>query len=370
MLSFRRRKYTRDRKRRHNQTRRHNQRGRGDMDSEEIQTQELVTAGNESVELEGDSEQTVTMEEGKKADEMREETEEGDKAEDEGEEMAEDEEEETAEEEAEEMGEEETAEDEVEEMGEGEGEEMGEGEGEEMGEGEGEGEEEGETAEEEAEGEEDEEEDAEGEEDEEEGEDTLLGTITKTLLGTLEAERTTGPVDPKQDTILNLIKEYDFKEKNICLTKDLSSCMSPEDTAYTLGVKDGKYTRDFGENEPVLVALYMFPNPLVTGMVISDDSSQLPSDASVPAGYNARLHTRKLWVPFPGVSGVHIRINCGVIQTMTPVKMGETVTLSSPVGLAIYSGKLGNLEKYYPVEELREEEKTIVEVGTEELTVD
>ena len=42
--------------------------------------------------------------------------------------------------------------------------------------------------------------------------------------------------------------------------------------------------------------------------------------------------------------------------------------VNRPVGIAVYSGKLGNLDKYYSVEELHDEEKTVVEIGTE--TVD
>jgi len=200
-----------------------------------------------------------------------------------------------------------------------------------------------------------------------EGEDetTLMGTLTQTLLGTPSEETESVSVDPKQDTIANLMREYHFKEKNICLTKDLSSKMGTDDVAYSRGIEGGKYTKDFGENEPVLAVLYIFPNPLVTGMVIADDSSQLPEDATVPAGHNARIQTRKLWVPFPGVPGVHIRIHCGVIETMMPVKAGEKVTLNTPVGLAVYSGKLGNLDKYYSVEELQSEEKTVVDVGAD-----
>ena len=210
----------------------------------------------------------------------------------------------------------------------------------------------------------------EGEKEAEEGGDSLMDTLTQTLLGTpseVPGEESSS-VDPKQDTIVNLMREYHFKDKNICLTKDLPSKMTSDDVMYTRGVEDGKYTKDFGENEPVLVVLYIFPNPLVTGMVISDDSSHLPTGVSLPAGHNAHVQTRKLWVPFPGVQGVHIRINCGVVETMMPVKANEEVTLNKPVGIAMYSGKLGNLEKYYTVEELRDEEKTVVEIGTE--TVD
>jgi hypothetical protein len=198
---------------------------------------------------------------------------------------------------------------------------------------------------------------------------TLLGTPeTSTEEESDEPEPESSSIGPTQDTIQNLINEYDFKEKNICLTKDLDQNVQSDDVVYSIGVENGKYTRDLGENEPVLVVLYIFPNPLVTGMVIADDSSQLPS-GSVPAGHNARIQTRKLWVPFPGVPGVHIRIHCGVVETMTPVKANEKVTLKTPIGLTVFSGKLGKVERYYSGEELQAEESTTIDIGGD-MTVD
>ena len=104
-------------------------------------------------------------------------------------------------------------------------------------------------------------------------------------------------------------------------------------------------------------------------MVISDDSVQISSNMSIPAGHNAHIQTRKLWVPFPGIPGVHIRIHCGVVETMIPVKANENVTMKTPIGLTIFSGKLGKVDRYYSGEELNNEEKTVVDIG-EDMTVD
>jgi hypothetical protein len=180
-----------------------------------------------------------------------------------------------------------------------------------------------------------------------------------------ENEHTSG-TSPTQQTIDNLIKDYDFDPEDICLSKDVAK----KDNVYTLGVHNGKYMNDFGENEPVMVALYIFPNPITTGMVVSSESSQLEPSATIQAGYNAHVRSRKMWVPFPGTPGVHIHITCGVVETVKPVKKDERVTLKNSIGIAIYSGKLGNLEKYYSNEEFHSNEETSISLGDQEIDLE
>ena len=227
---------------------------------------------------------------------------------------------------------------------------------------------------------EDEDGDEEGEDEGDEGDDddgkdttSTLDTIMSTLgVGGDDAEPekddaspdegddTTSGVEPTTNTLQNLMNEYEFAEEDICLTKDISQKKASDDEVYDPCVRDGKYIKDLGENHTALVVMYVFPNPVTTGILFSDDSVQLPPETNVPAGYNARIRSQKLWAPFPGTPGVHIRVMCGVVETMTPVKEGENVRLNRPVGITVYSGKLGNIKKHYSGDEIQNASETFI----------